>query len=274
MSLSEDYYLIHLEHTVLEVLMPMSDSLRGTLEELRAQERKTLDELNSLRFTIRNLERLGGIESSESSNIDNMPENAPPAKEATVAASSGTGGKATIRPDEFFGLTHAEAARRYLKKIGHAVPFAELVEVLRKGGCKLTSTDPERVLWISLIKNSKDFVPPQKGFVGLREFYPAGARAANEKTKIKKKRKKGKKKAKKKDRAASDGKAAEQPDKPKEVGNAVQEFMSDKKPHSPEEVAEAVSKKLGRQIKVIAVRGSLNNKRHFEKADGKFRLVT
>jgi hypothetical protein len=265
--------------------MAVSESMRGTLDELRAREKKLLDEVNALRFTIRNLERLSGIEARDSSNIEMPADEGIPAKEPAMASFNGANGKVTIRPDEFFGLTHAEAARRYLKRVGFAVSFKELVEVLRNGGCKLTSSDPEHVLWISLIKNSKDFVPPQPGYVGLRDFYPTRARPIAEKPKTKaatKKRttaKKSKPVPKHENVAAkptvTEHAAEPEPGKSGEVGQAIYNFIGDKKPHSVEEVAEAVSKKLGRQIKVIAIRGTLNKKnKRVEETDGKFRLVS
>lgn len=260
--------------------MPVMDSMRDTLDQLRAQERKLTDELNGLRFTIKNLERIAGIESADAAPVEALAEIVPSNARPEMTASNGSVGKTIIRPDEFFGLTHAEAARRYLKRVGHAVSFGEMVDVLRRGGCKLTSADPEHVLWISLVKNSKDFVPPQAGYVGLREFYPARARALAEKTKAKtaKKRKKNKATAKREPKITKEpqqGKTDTQPNEEKsnEVGKAVRDFMSDKQPHSAADIAKAVSEKLGRVVKVIAIRGTLNSKKHFEVAGGKFRLI-
>ena len=45
--------------------MPTSDSLREALELFRAQERKVLEDLKGIRFTIQNIERVAGIESTE-----------------------------------------------------------------------------------------------------------------------------------------------------------------------------------------------------------------
>jgi hypothetical protein len=264
--------------------MPSTDSIRDTLEQLRAQEKKMSDDLNGLRFTIRSLERIAGIESPNAPSIENLADTISTGNRQEVAISNGTAvaGKIMIRPDEFFGLTHAEAARRYLKRVGHAVSFAEMVDVLRRGGCKLTSADPEHVLWISLIKNSKDFVPPQAGYVGLREFYPARAKAIAEKTKVKTKKRARTKKTKAVKQSDRDSKDEEkrklipdtnQKQQPNPVGQAVREFMSDKQPHSPEDVAKAVSDKLGRPVRVIAIRGTLNSKQ-FEETDGKFRLIS
>ena len=80
----------------------------------------------------------------------------------------------TIRPDEFFGMTHAEASRIYLRKIGHAIHLDELVTALRAGGCRLSGDNPKKVLYMSLIRNTHDFRAPQRGLVGLAEFYERG----------------------------------------------------------------------------------------------------
>lgn len=77
----------------------------------------------------------------------------------------------SIRPDEFFGMTHAEAARKYLRGIGHAIALDELVTALRAGGCRLSGDNPKKVLYMSLIRNTHDFRAPQRGYIGLSEFY-------------------------------------------------------------------------------------------------------
>lgn len=269
--------------------MPLTDSMRDTLDQLRSQEKKLLDELNGLRFTIKSLERIAGVESQDASSSDALPDTMPvPSRQDMPPTANGTGGgKITIRPDDFFGLTHAEAARRYLKKVGHAVSFAEMVDVLRRGGCKLTSTDPEHVLWISLIKNSKDFVPPQSGYVGLREFYPARARSASDQrakqskrpTKKRSKSTSAKSNGKSKTREKPPKKAASPntpaPEEPKRIPLAVHEFMGDKQFHALDEVIEAVRKKIGNSsVLNISVRGALSSRKAFEKnEDGLYRLV-
>src|SRR3989304_7148424 len=155
--------------------MPTQESMRETLEHFRNQERKLLDDLRSLGMTIRQIERELGIEEQASGSTELS--NGFLAGQVEAPAVTGVGGKPPIRPDEFFGMTHAEAAKRYLKKVGHAVSFEELADALQKGGCKVGGAQPKRVLYISLVRNTRDFVPPQTGYVGLREFYPNIAKA-------------------------------------------------------------------------------------------------
>jgi hypothetical protein len=273
-------------------IMSSSDSIREAIDRLSQQEKKLVGELNELRVTIRTLKRTAGMEvgSVEGENADSQVAFAP---DAVVSPTPGSnGGRPTIRPDEFFGTTHADAARRYLKRVGYAVSFAELVEVLRKGGCKLTSSEPEKVLWISLIKNSRDFVPPQPGYVGLREFYPTKARAkqVNDRkaTKAKRPAKKNGVKSNHAPKQAAKPKT-ERPDTskksngsqlkpetkaPKQIPLAVHEFMRDKEFHGLDEIVGAVRKKLGDSILPLSVRGALSSKKSFEKNEsGKYRLL-
>src|ERR1700691_2891580 len=78
----------------------------------------------------------------------------------------------SIKPDEFFRMNQTDAARAYLKKVGHSIPFDDLVSALRKGGAKLGGADPKKTLYVSLARNPrKEFVWPSKDFIGLDEFY-------------------------------------------------------------------------------------------------------
>ncbi len=77
----------------------------------------------------------------------------------------------SIEPDEFFGLKQTDAARAYLRKIGKAVPFDELVEALGQGGANLEGERRKKTLYVSLARNpGKVFVWPRKGLVSLAEF--------------------------------------------------------------------------------------------------------
>jgi hypothetical protein len=258
--------------------MPTESSLRETLEHFRAQEKKLLDDLRSVRLTVRSIERELGIQGQEPDSLDSSDSGSTIDVGVPSASGSLIGGKPAIRPDEFFGLTQADAARRYLKKVGHAVSFDELADQLRQGGCKLSGANAKQVLYISLIRNTRDFVPPRPGFVGLREFYPGGGgRAMMERTAGRKGKRGRPKKARKtaqklKTRQSSGAEDAKTAPEPKEIPQAVREFMTDKELHSPSEIAAAVSKKLGRAAKVIAIHGTLRNKKVFEEAGGKYRL--
>lgn len=85
---------------------------------------------------------------------------------------SQTGISVSVKPDEFFRMNQTDAARAYLKKVGHSISFDELVAALRKGGAKLGGADPKKTLYVSLARNpNKEFVWPSKEIIGLDEFY-------------------------------------------------------------------------------------------------------
>ncbi len=77
-----------------------------------------------------------------------------------------------VRPDEFYGMSQSDAAKVYLRKIGYAIAFDDLVSALQKGGAKLGGADPKKTLYVSLARNPrKEFVWPSKDHIGLKEFY-------------------------------------------------------------------------------------------------------
>src|ERR1700692_5027577 len=72
-----------------------------------------------------------------------------------LSSSNGVPGRpsVSIKPDEFFRMNQTDAARAYLKKVGHSIPFDDLVAALRKGGAKLGGADPKKTLYVSLARN-------------------------------------------------------------------------------------------------------------------------
>lgn len=78
-------------------------------------------------------------------------------------------GSVSIRPDEFYGLSPLDAAKRYLKSRGSARPFGEIVQSIRAGGCRVTD---ETELKISLGRSTFDIAKVGNDLYGLLEFYP------------------------------------------------------------------------------------------------------
>lgn len=83
-------------------------------------------------------------------------------------------GFAGLRPDSFFGKALATAVGEFLRMQGHAAPVSEIYAGLNKGGYDFGDARyPERVLRVSLGKNSTKFVPIKgSDSFGLREWYP------------------------------------------------------------------------------------------------------
>jgi hypothetical protein len=146
------------------------DALRAALEHYQ-QERQEVEKefqirLRSIDLMIWQLRRdLGEATEGEQPSLAGIP-----LVSATGASQSGT--SVSVKPDEFFRMNQTDAARAYLKKVGHSIPFDELVVALRKGGAKLGGADPKKTLYVSLARNPRrEFVWPSKDFVGLDEFY-------------------------------------------------------------------------------------------------------
>lgn len=145
--------------------MDNNEHLHKTLEHYRQQRQQKLDELRPIELMIRQLEL----------DLGEAP---------TGGAASGAEGTSlpnprwvhvkgvSVRPDEFFSMSQSDAAKAYLRKVGHAVPFEELVDALRRGGAKLGGADPKKTLYVSLARNPrKEFVWPSREHISLAEFY-------------------------------------------------------------------------------------------------------
>ncbi|MBV8518154.1 MAG: hypothetical protein JO197_12200 [Acidobacteria bacterium] len=83
-------------------------------------------------------------------------------------ADSGASGY-SIRPDEYYGLDGLDAAKRYLKRRGQARPFREIVEAIRRGGCKV---DNESELKVRMARSTYEVAVLPDEHYGLVEFYP------------------------------------------------------------------------------------------------------
>lgn len=169
--------------------MPANDYLRQTLEHYLQQQEKKLEELRELEVFIRGIRRELG---EEEGSMEELPLFGSLAQKP---AEQGAAKEPEVRVDEFLGMTQSDAAKIYLKKIGHAVSMDQLVTALKRGACKVGGVDPKKTLYISLVRNVRDFIPVQSGYIGLREFYPhlkAGTTNKTKKPKPKKKHHKSK----------------------------------------------------------------------------------
>jgi hypothetical protein len=150
--------------------MPNLEALRAALQHYQ-QEREEVardyqTRLQSIDLMIWQLKRdLGEANDSEPPAMTGIPlVSATGATQASISVS--------VKPDEFFRVNQTDAARAYLKKVGHSIPFDELVAALRRGGAKLGGADPKKTLYVSLARNPrKEFVWPSKDVIGLDEFY-------------------------------------------------------------------------------------------------------
>jgi hypothetical protein len=153
--------------------MEETNTLRPALEHYRAQRQKLLEQLRPIELMIRQLEKDLGESSSLSETPDvqdGIPSSFPSIGPLSNPLSKGL--TIPVRPDQFFNMTQSDAAKAYLRPIGRAIPFAELVLALQTGGAKLGGADPSKTLYVSLARNpKKEFVWPSKDHISLSEFY-------------------------------------------------------------------------------------------------------
>lgn len=148
--------------------MPNLEALRAALEHYQQQraeaDKEYQNRVRSIDLMIWQLKR----------DLGEAPDGEQPVGMPLVSATGATQTvtSVSVKPDEFFRVNQTDAARTYLKKVGHSIPFDELVVALRKGGAKLGGADPKKTLYVSLARNpKKEFVWPSKDVIGLDEFY-------------------------------------------------------------------------------------------------------
>jgi hypothetical protein len=278
--------------------MAQQDFLRQTLDYYRQQLKRKRDEILPLELTVRQLELELGEAGGEPLDLSGLV----PASEGGTerrAGANANGRSAEIRPDQFYGLSISDAARQYLTGIGHAVATEELIDALRKGGCKISGQYANKVVYKALIRNTRDFATPQQGYIGLRSFYP-NLKSASIKPLVKKNGK-AKRKSKAKTKRASqqvkrgatsprsspkvqaaspstettpvDGTAEEKPvTQSAPVKSVVREILADGELHTGKAIVDAVQAKVGSSIRPFTVFGVLRQK-DFEKIGDQFRLL-
>jgi hypothetical protein len=154
-----------------------NEILKKSLEHFKQQREKRIEEVASeiaaLDTMIRQIQmQLGETLEDLASPLIAMQ--GPLGGEIKTSTGQGLAGGGTnkFRPDEFFGMKQAEAARAYLEKIGHAMSLDDIFKAITAGGCKVGGADPKRTLLVVLSQSKRDFVNTGGGNWGLRKFYP------------------------------------------------------------------------------------------------------
>src|SRR5690348_12213493 len=148
---------------ILRNQMNEREHLRQTLDYYRKLRQQKLDqikpfleELKPVEAMIRQLE----IDLGEPPSVESAPITEPVRESANAPA---TGRPAALLPDQFFGMSQSEAAKAYLRLVGRAITFDELVEALQRGGAKLGGADPKKTLYVSLLgTRARSSCGPQK----------------------------------------------------------------------------------------------------------------
>jgi hypothetical protein len=84
----------------------------------------------------------------------------------------------SITPDAFYGLTQTEAAEKYLKMVGHAVPLEDIFSALVEGGVKFGRNGRSN-LNMQMTRATRKFAKIATGSTvsfGLLEWYPSRAK--------------------------------------------------------------------------------------------------
>jgi hypothetical protein len=249
--------------------MSTNDPLKAALEHYRQRRSSILEELRKIELTIRQLE----ADTGEAS--DDRADNYSPMPGETFGEKPFVGsskGLPSVRHDEFFGMTQSEAAKAYLTKVGHAVSMDQLVEALQSGGCRVGGVSAKRTLYISLVRNIRDFVPVSSGVIGLRAFYPGLKSTSSTSGKNINKGKKGKGGGKGKAKKLLAKKKVEPRKSAPEktlAHKTVYATLQDGELHSKETILKA-GKDAG--VMPIAIHGILRNAKDIETVGDSFRL--
>jgi len=260
--------------------MATNDWMQSALQHYREQRERILEQLSpdlllefrAAEVMIRKLEQdLGTIPQvifSEPPYSTNTPQ-------GSMQASLSPSSKGDIRRDEFFAMTISEAARAYLSRVGHAVSLEEMLEKLKAGGCKVGGANPKQTLYISLVRNTREFVPTGSGYIGLRSFYP-GLKAGTAKNGDKQKRTKSKHKHKSKSKTKASKILAKKVPKPPKAASqetpahkTVYATLRDGGFHSKDAILKA-GEAAG--VKAIAIHGILRHAKDIETVGDTYRL--
>lgn len=145
-----------------------------------------------------------------------------------------------VQAGDFFGMSQADAAQQYLKRLGRAATLDDILGGIQKGGARLQGKDPKKNLYISLVKRRHVFPLVAPYTFGLWEFYPG----AKEKT---------------------TGES--------HISSQIKEVMRDGRPHRVSEIVTALQQKFG-QVKRSTVVAAIHRGKEFRKVRrGFYKLV-
>lgn len=246
--------------------MANNDYLRQTLEHYRQQRQAQLDELRKTEALIAHFEK----ELGEASSLE--PGQPAASLDYSTVSEARTAPSRTveIQPDDFYGMTQTQAAKAYLLRVKRAVSIDQIVDALRRGGAQLGGADPKKTLYVSLARNpQREFVIPQEGYFGLREFYPTLPKSVSKpkNSKSKKSRARKHRTTSKKSRVHGAATKSDEDKSDKPIKTAVQQFVRNSQSATLEEIVAGVEKQLGRKIAALGVRSTLRGKEFIKDGD-------
>lgn len=160
--------------------------LSKTLEDLRQQLMVKVNEAKNVLTAVNTIEVMLGQTKTRLADIATNVSTELHAIDDPIRIQTGVVQPSDIKPDEFLGLTALEAAKRYLKTVGHARHIDDIANAISRGGAAIKGSDWKTKLLESMTRSTYDVVKVQEGVFGLTPFYTQeqleGLRSARRRT--------------------------------------------------------------------------------------------
>jgi hypothetical protein len=158
----------------------MADDITKKLDEMRRRAMESLHEARAILSQMNVVETLFDLPLT---TLKDLETSAVGAASVPLSAILGTDSRsqvqqpmkrssvAQIRPDEYFGDEPMEAAKKFMRSVGHAVAFDEIAEAVQKGGAVVKGADWRDRLELSLKRSPYQVITVAEKTYGLAEFY-------------------------------------------------------------------------------------------------------
>ena len=150
----------------------MSDTAHivKTLEDLKQQLSAKMTEASKLVATINLLEEMIGEPKTMMPFPMSIGTATGNASDATLQSPLSSSSQ-SMRPDQFLGEEPLEAAKKYLKSVGHALNVSEIADAIQRGGAAVKGSEWRDKLEMSLLRSVADVVKVREKTFGLKSFY-------------------------------------------------------------------------------------------------------
>lgn len=148
-----------------DVVEKLLKKLTDKAEEVKAK----IEELNKIHYALELIKEEAEV-AFDIPDVQSLLANTGIQKDIAAAPTE----RLSIRSDTFYGMSYTDAAEKYLKMIGHAVPFDEIYNTLAVGGITFDK-DGRKNLNTSLTRATRKFAKIGKyanASFGLIEWYP------------------------------------------------------------------------------------------------------
>jgi len=148
-----------------------------TIEDLRRQVVAKLELARSDLAVINGLEASFGLSLTTFGELAAAPSGATSTTvngQSPLGVSSknqSPGRRGAVRPDEYLAEEPMEAAKKYMRSIGHAIHFDEIADAVQSGGAAIQGTNWRDRLELSLKRSPYQVIMVADKTYGLAEFY-------------------------------------------------------------------------------------------------------